>query len=334
MALHHQVDVDEPDQPGLTKNQDLHTTSGAKNPLPKQKYHVRPFAVHIQGQHYRSNGRQSARGAQVKYFATRDTIFDLHQRARKCLDMMKTEDFESNERFEIDASTKLQEIIAYRRYSQRSPLISERNTGSLPTIANGCSTSSPLISEKICSHRMSMIAQARSIISPMKENLGSLAVRLALQHCTTIKQTKTVIRRIGLVGYNLNIFHILFSMKGVDTEILGKTDGNHNELLQWFYYLIFIHPTSTDHHLPLIGQVGTQLIPFHPHHSFHMTQVRLAEFLTDPIPRMRRFMAAPVALDLLEIWYQIKCSELKRPILPHRNYILILQNKEIIHPFL
>ncbi|PLW21879.1 hypothetical protein PCANC_01854 [Puccinia coronata f. sp. avenae] len=167
MALHHPVDVDEPDQPGLTKNQDLHTTSGAKNPLPKQKYHVRPFAVHIQGQHYRSNGRQSARGAQVKYFGTRNTIFDLHQRARKCLDMIKTEDFESNERFEIDASTKLQEIIAY---------------------------------QKICSHQMSMIAQARSITSPVKENLGSLAVSPLPEGRGSMGQTVLQARGVRLHG--------------------------------------------------------------------------------------------------------------------------------------
>ncbi|PLW09503.1 hypothetical protein PCASD_20780 [Puccinia coronata f. sp. avenae] len=290
-TLRHQLEVGEPTQPDPTEKEGLRPASQTRK-LPKGHR----FQICIQSRQYKGDGRRDTAGADLQYFGTSDTIFNLHQQARICLTSQQNEDVEVNRHFEIGVSEKLQDIATQLRRSSRSPVTSGKGVEGL---------------------RM-------SDTHPM----SSLAIRLSLEDRSSTRKTTAFIRKIGLVGYNLNIFHHLFAHNGMDEKILGGKTGNYREILRWLDHLIFTDPDP--HHLPLDDRASQNAVPFDPKHSVAKAQSLLSRFLTDPTPRMGKFMAAPVALDLLQIWYQLKCFELQKPIISPGEFKWLLQQKRII----
>ncbi|PLW54195.1 hypothetical protein PCANC_04524 [Puccinia coronata f. sp. avenae] len=292
-ASPHQLNVDDPTQPG-------------KSEAKGRTYRPVKLEIKIQSEYYKSDGHREAGRAEEKYEGTHDTLFSLHQRARGSLKNQNPKYLEASQDFEKRASEKLQQMATLRRYLR-------------PT----ASTVDKVI------ERLSSNPRGRILRDSLIGNRDGFAFKFALQYRTSDPKTRTFVIRINFVGFHLNALHTLFSLYGVDQHILGYTDKAHQELLDWLHYLIFTHPHTPD---SLSGQTSTEIIPFHDKdHSTNIAHIILAQFLMDRTPRISRCQAAPTSLALLEIWYQIKCSELGKPILSPKDYRQVLRERTVLH---
>ncbi|PLW09495.1 hypothetical protein PCASD_20777 [Puccinia coronata f. sp. avenae] len=313
-TFHHQLDFGEPAAtkalPGPTEKEVLHPASGTEKLPQGNNGYPSPFQIYIQPEHYEKHGRRNAAGAEFKYFGTTDTIYHLHRHAmHTCLETRNAEELKASQQFDATVSKKLEDLATHLALLPRAPEVSVEQA------SEALLRSDP--------HHSTITSAS------MPANPRSLAVRLLLEDFKSKKMSYPFVRKIRLVGYNLNIFHIWFDRKKVDQEILGTTEGVHEELLDWLAHLIFTHPEDQD--LPQINQAHKKPKLSDPTHFCDTTaQKVLSRFLTDPTPRMGRFMAAPVALDLLQIWYQIKSFKLGRPILNCEEFKTVLQQQKVI----
>ncbi|OAV91730.1 hypothetical protein PTTG_07283 [Puccinia triticina 1-1 BBBD Race 1] len=113
-------------------------------------------------------------------------------------------------------------------------------------------------------------------------------------------------RKIDTLLELLNWYHNLFSLNGLDREILGREEGNHGKLLEWFYEQLFV---DTDDHPLLLGEAKVGGQEPNPKKTFTTAQKRLYETLVGTA-RLAGLEAVRLAFDLLELWYRAEFSSL------------------------
>ncbi|OAV91728.1 hypothetical protein PTTG_27894 [Puccinia triticina 1-1 BBBD Race 1] len=59
-----------------------------------------------------------------------------------------------------------------------------------------------------------------------------------------------ILQRINKILHELECYHNVYFLSGIDQEILGRDEKTHAKLLEWFYEQLFI---DTDDHPPLLG---------------------------------------------------------------------------------
>ncbi|KAI7960815.1 hypothetical protein MJO28_001304 [Puccinia striiformis f. sp. tritici] len=119
-------------------------------------------------------------------------------------------------------------------------------------------------------------------------------------------KARRLVGKIKLIGAALDRLHNLFALKKLDEKLLGDhTNGAHQELLEWFYNLIF---TDTIDHPPLLGRTRiTFPIELNPNKHFNQPQKILQGVLSNGVV-LEKDEAAFVARELMALWYQSKTA--------------------------
>ncbi|KAA1098375.1 hypothetical protein PGT21_034381 [Puccinia graminis f. sp. tritici] len=134
-------------------------------------------------------------------------------------------------------------------------------------------------------------------------------IKIPLQSETKLAHNKAnrLVGRIKRIALTLNNFNHYLTLDREDEEEPGNlTNQDHQDLMEWFYDLIF---TDTQDHLPLLGwaQLKLPMTEENSHKRLNPSQILLYKSLTQQ-KKFTRSQSAHVSLQLRKTWYQFKES--------------------------
>ncbi|KAA1073465.1 hypothetical protein PGT21_012993 [Puccinia graminis f. sp. tritici] len=128
--------------------------------------------------------------------------------------------------------------------------------------------------------------------------------------------------RVERIIDNLDVYHHLVNLGGLDRAMLGVQGSAYKDLLHWFFILLF---RDNGERWPLLGQIEVPYILENPEKKFQSeAQKCVLNLLTDDgiLNRGRGFKAA---IELMGYWYEDYMSEIRRKYDPTNEDLLFSQ---------